>query len=1127
MPFLSNEKILVANRGEICIRICRAARELSIPTIALYSYEDRYSDHYRVANEAYQIAAAGEVGPREAYLDTERILAIAKKNGATMIHPGYGFLSEDSSFARAVEEAGITFIAPSVTALETFGDKISARKIAIECGVPTIPGLDQPISSAFQIEEFVSRHGFPVIIKASHGGGGRGQRILSGHPSENITAILQEARSEAKDSFGIDSVFVEKFLPSPKHIEVQILADKQGNVIHLLERDCTVQRRHQKIIEIAPAVSVPAALRQKIQSAAVRLAKHVKYENAATVEFLVQDDDFYFIEVNPRIQVEHTVTEQILDIDLVQAQIRIARGMSLVEIASEYVNATPVARGVAIQCRVTRFVPSCGIIAHCQIPSGPGIRVDGYNMFPGAEITPHYDPLWLKCIVHANDLDAAIAKMLAALRTSHVDGIETNIDLLQHILQDPRFRTQGFFTRSLDNDVLLAKAKGNTQDEAHQKLLSFFADTLINGTQIQGQVGNPESLHELELPTVQDNSHPGWRKVLLADGPAAFASEIRKHPHILVSDTTWRDAQQSILATRVRTVDLAKIAPYTDVAYRHAYSLECWGGATFDVALRFLHEDPWERLRTLRKLVPNVPFQMLLRSVSGLAYSAVPHNFLEFFTAQAVKNGMDIIRVFDGLNDLSNLSVAIAACLKAGAVVEAAILYTGDMLDPGCKYSLSYYLNLIDGLVLTGAHILAIKSMSGVMKPEAAKVLVSAVRSRYPDIPIHVHTHDAAGTGVATMLACVEAGADLMGRASEPEVRLDGVRAIDSYWAQLRLLYAGFDAKLSGPDPDVYLHEIPGGQLTNLMFQARELGLGSQWKETKAAFVAANLLLGDIIKATPTSKAVGDLAQFMVNSHLTYDDVLARADSLNFPDSVIDYFQGLMGQPFDGFPEPLRTKVLTRAGRAGMAGQASAQLSPIDINQEWQRLRAKHGDSITETDVCSYVMFPEVFTQYRDYLSRFGDIGLIPTQHVLAPLNFGQEITVPLTDGPSVRVELIALQPRPEGEDPPTERTVFFRANGEYRQATVHDLSLKNQSKRRQAEPGAQNQMGSPFSGVVSAVFKDINTHVSQDEVILSISAMKMIVNVSAPCDGFLRCLEIKVGDTIEKDDLLFELSKQ
>ncbi|KAI1822015.1 pyruvate carboxylase [Xylaria intraflava] len=1160
MTFLPNEKILVANRGEICIRICRAARELSIPTIALYSHEDRYSDHYRAANESYEIAPAGQVGPREAYLDKHRILAIAKKHGATMIHPGYGFLSEDSDFARAVEEAGITFIGPSYTILDTFGDKISARRVALECGVPTIPGLDQPVSSSSQISEFISRHGFPVIIKASHGGGGRGQRILSGHPSENIAAILQEARSEARDSFGVDSVFVEKFLPSPKHIEVQILADKHGNVIHLLERDCTIQRRHQKIIEMAPAISVSASLRQSMQLAAIRLAKHVKYENAATVEFLVQGDQFYFIEVNPRIQVEHTVTEQILDIDLVQAQIRVASGASLCEIAKEYVNTTPVARGVAIQCRVTSempwmgFAPSCGVIEHYKLPSGPGIRIDGYNLFPGAEITPHYDPMWFKCIAYAKNLDAATAKMLAALRASSVDGIETNIDLLQRILQDPRFRTQSFFTRSLDKDVLLPKTKSQSFDETNQKLLSFFAETLVNGTQVQGQVGSPESLHQLELPDIKDKSQPGWRSVLLAEGPKGFASRIRKHPHILVSDTTWRDAQQSILATRVRTVDLANIAPYTDIAYRHAYSLECWGGATFDVALRFLHEDPWERLASsdalkLRKLVPNLPFQMLLRSVSGLAYSAVPQNFLEFFTAQAVKNGMDIIRVFDGLNDLSNLSVAIKACLKAGAVVEAAILYTGDMLDPSCKYSLSYYLNLIDNLIKTGAHVLAIKSMSGVMKPQAARILVTAVRSRYPDIPIHVHTHDAAGTGVATMSACVDAGADvvdgatdslsgttsqpamsaviasLMGRPSEPEVRLDDVRAIDSYWAQLRLLYAGFDAKLSGPDPDVYLHEIPGGQLTNLMFQARELGLGSQWNETKAAFIAANLLLGNIIKATPTSKAVGDLAQFMVNSHFTYDDILDQADSLNFPDSVIDYFVGLMGQPFDGFPEPLRTKVLARAGRASLACQASTQLRPIDIEREWQRLRVKHGDSITETDVCSYIMFPEVFTQYRDYISRFGDVSLVPTQHVLAPLKVGEEITCPLPGNRLVRVQLLALQPQPEGEDASSERTAFFRVNGEYRQATVNDLSLKTDSNRRQADPGAQNQMGSPFSGVVSAVFKDLNTYVAQDEIVLSISAMKMIVNVSAPCSGFLRCLDIEVGHTVTKGDLLFELS--
>ncbi|KAI8952011.1 pyruvate carboxylase [Xylaria longipes] len=1149
------EKLLVANRGEICLRICRAARELGIPTIALYSHEDRYSDHYREANESYQIAPEGQAGPRAAYLDQGRILAIAKQHGATMIHPGYGFLSENSAFAHKVTQAGIIWIGPGVSALETFGDKISARKAAAECEIPTIPGFDDPIVESSQIEEFVSRHGFPILLKASHGGGGRGQRILTGHPSEHPATILDEARSEARDSFGVDSVFAEKFLPSPKHIEVQVLGDKQGNVINLLERDCTIQRKHQKIIEVAPALSIPMAVRQQMQAAAVKLCRHVGYENAATVEFLVQDNDFYFIEVNPRIQVEHTVTEQILDIDIVQAQIRIARGTSLVEIAKKYVDATPVARGVAIQCRVTcevpsmGFMPSCGVIAHCRLPRGRGVRVDGYNLFAGAEITPHYDPMWLKVIVHESDLDAAIAKMLSALGTTSADGVETNIDFLQRILRDPRFRMQQFFTRSLDNDSVLTQVEEIELDGSHQKLLQFFAESFVNGTQVQGQVGAPESLHEFELPSVPVNHLPGWRDVLLAEGPAGFASRVRRHPKILVSDTTWRDGQQSILATRVRTVDLANIAPCTDVAYRRAYSLECWGGATFDVALRFLHEDPWKRLRTLRRLVPHVPFQMLLRSVSGLAYSAVPHNFLEFFTAQAVKNGMDIIRVFDGLNDLSNLSVAIKACLKAGAVVEAAILYTGDMLDPACKYSLSYYLSLMDDLVATGAHVLAIKSMSGVMKPEAGRVLVAAIRSRYPEIPIHVHTHDAAGTGVATMLACVEAGADIVdgatdsmsgttsqpamsallaslsGRVTAPEVSIDDVRAVDSYWAQLRLLYAGFDAKLSGPDPDVYLHEIPGGQLTNLMFQARELGLGSYWKETKAAFVAANQLLGDIIKATPTSKAVGDLAQFMVNSHLSYDEVLARADSLNFPDSVLDYFEGLMGQPFDGFPEPLRTQVLARSGRTRIEGQASVQLPPIRIEDEWQQLRAKHGLSMTETDVCSHVMYPDVFAQYRQYIASFGEIDMIPTRHVLAPLRVGQEIECPIARGGVARVQLLAVQPQPGEDRTSTGRTAFFQVNGEYRQATVHDKSLDRQSKRRQADPGALNEIGSPFSGVVSGVFKDVDSPVSQDEVVVAISAMKMIINISAPCQGSLECLEVKTGDTVEKGDLLFALS--
>ncbi|KAI1654776.1 pyruvate carboxylase [Daldinia decipiens] len=1164
MTFLPHDKILIANRGEIAVRIARAARELSLPSIAIYAHEDRYSDHYRAADEAYLLGEAGELGPRAAYLDIDRILQIAKKHGATLIHPGYGFLAEDSNFARAIEEAGLTFIGPPADVLDGFGNKISARKLATECDVPTIPGLNHAVSELSEIEDFISKHGFPVIIKASHGGGGRGQRILYGDPSEDIANILSEARSEAKDSFGVDAVFVEKFLPSPKHIEVQILADKHGNVAHLLERDCTIQRKHQKIVEFAPAVSVSKETRQKMHDAAVRLSKYVKYENAATVEFLVQGDEFYFIEVNPRIQVEHTVTEQILNVDLVQAQIRIARGASLTDPLLG-IDLAPETRSVAIQCRITSeqpslgFVPSCGTITHAQLPGGPGVRIDGYNLFAGAEVTPHYDPLLFKCIVQANDLQHASAKMLGALNATQIAGVETNIDLLRRILEDPRFVKQQFFTRSLDSDVILTKPSEQNEDPSDQKLISFFAESLINGTQIQGQIGKPESLREIELPILKESNSrkllhnnvrhsDGWRSVLLAEGPKAFAQQVRRHPRVLLSDTTWRDAQQSLLATRIRTVDFAKIAPATNVAYRQAYSLECWGGATFDVALRFLHEDPWKRLATLRKLVPDVPFQMLLRSVSGLAYSAVPHNFLEYFASQAVENGIDIIRVFDGLNDVANLTVAIDACLRAGAVVEAAILYTGDMLDPDCKYSLNYYIGLIDSLVTTGAHIIAIKSMSGVMKPEAARLLVGAIRSRHPFLPIHVHTHDAAGTGVATMLACVEAGADiidgatdsmsgttaqpamsaliasLMGRKDEGELDLDHVRAVDSYWAQLRLLYAGFDAKISGPDPDVYLHEIPGGQLTNLMFQARELGLSNQWKETKAAFMAANLLLGDIIKATPTSKAVADLAQFMVNSNLSQEDVLTRAGSLDFPDSVLDYFEGLMGQPFDGFPEPFRTQVLARAGRKKIEGQASARLPPVDLENVKRKLTTKYGDSITETDVCSYVMFPDVFTEYRTYLARYGDISSLPSQQVLAPPKIGEELECPTPSGRLVRVKVVAVQPLAESEEVSPDRTVFFRVDGKHRQAIVRDLSVQIGSKRRQADPSISSQMGSPFSGIVSTVLKEEGSQVSQGDVILSISAMKMIINVSAPSDGFLRNLDVEAGASVEKGDLLFEI---
>ncbi|KAK6866426.1 pyruvate carboxylase-like protein [Apiospora arundinis] len=1152
----SCDKILIANRGEICVRICRAARELSIPSIAVYAYEDRYSDHHQAADEAYLLGEAGEVGPRDAYLDIARILKIAKAHGATMIHPGYGFLSEDPMFSRAVEQAGLKFIGPPSDVLEAFGNKILARNVAAECCIPTIPGLNKPVSEASDVDGFGSRHGFPVIIKASHGGGGRGQRVIHAQNRHNIAHVLREARAEAKDSFGVDTVFVEKFLPSPKHIEVQILADEHGNVAHLLDRDCTIQRKHQKIIEMAPAISISQTLRQKMQDAAVRLARYISYRNAATVEFLVQDDEFYFIEVNPRIQVEHTVTEEILGIDLIQAQIRIAQGASLCDPALN-IPTNPEARGVALQCRITTempwmdFLPSCGTITHCEISSGPGVRIDGYNLFAGAEITPHYDPMLLKCIAFGKGLEEACAKMLSTLNTSRIDGVETNMTLLKHILQDSRFAEQRFFTRTLDDCFVSGEARDPTHGTTPHKLLGFLAETLVNGVQVQGQIGKPESLQRLEVPQLKSKSSDrrGWRSVLLADGPKAFASQVRRHPRVLLTDTTWRDAQQSLLATRVRTVDLANIAPATNIAYGNAYSLECWGGATFDVALRFLHEDPWKRLSTLRRLVPDVPFQMLLRSVSGLAYSAVPPNFLRHFVSQAVEHGMDIIRVFDSLNDMANLSVAIEACLAAGAVVEAAILYTGDMLDPACKYSLPYYLDLVDKLVATGAHVIAIKSMSGVWKPEAARRLVSEIRCRHRDIPIHVHTHDAAGTGVATMLAAVDAGADiidgatdsmsgttsqpamsalvagLMGRADAAEIGMEDIRAVDGYWGSLRVLYAGFDARLSGPDPDVYLHEIPGGQLTNLMFQARALGLGSRWNQTKEAFVAANRLLGDIIKATPTSKAVGDLAQFMVNFDLSHDDVLARAATLDFPDSVLDFFHGHMGTPFDGYPEPLRTQVLARAEAMGTRSPTTASAEPVDLAAVRERLVRQYGSSITDADVCSHMMFPDVFSGYRAHLARFGDVSWLPTPLVLAPLEVGKPVTCTTPGYRTLDVELVAAQPVGPEEDASPDRTLLFRVNGRYHQVTVRDMSVQSRTCRRQADPAVPSQVGSPFSGIVSAIFKEQGSQVTKGDVILALSAMKMVINVSAPSTGILGGMDGAVGDAVEKGDLLFEIS--
>lgn len=1150
-------KILVANRGEIPIRIFRTAHELSLHTIAVFSYEDRLSMHRQKADEAYVIGKRGQYTPVGAYLAGDEIIKIAKEHGAQMIHPGYGFLSENAEFARNVEKAGLIFVGPSPDVIDGLGDKVSARKVALAAKVPVVPGTPGAVDKFEDVKAFTDEYGFPIIIKAAYGGGGRGMRVV--RDQESLKESFERATSEAKSAFGNGTVFVERFLDKPKHIEVQLLGDNHGNVVHLYERDCSVQRRHQKVVEIAPAKDLPTETRDAILNDAVRLAKSVNYRNAGTAEFLVdQQNRYYFIEINPRIQVEHTITEEITGIDIVAAQIQIAAGATLAQLGLTQDRIST--RGFAIQCRITtedpskQFQPDTGRLEVYRSAGGNGVRLDGGNGFAGAVITPYYDSMLVKCTCHGSTYEIARRKVLRALVEFRIRGVKTNIPFLLSLLNHPTFIDGNCWTTFIDDTPQLFDLIGS-QNRA-QKLLTYLGDLTVNGSSIKGQVGDPKFKGEIILPELKDDagnkvdvSKPctkGWRNILVEKGPEAFAKAVREYKGCLLMDTTWRDAHQSLLATRVRTVDLCNIAKETSHALANLYSLECWGGATFDVAFRFLYEDPWDRLRKMRALIPNIPFQMLLRGANGVAYSSLPDNAIEHFVEQAKVNGVDIFRVFDALNDIDQLEVGIKAIHKAGGVVEATVCYSGDMLNPSKKYNLPYYLDLVDKLVALKIHVLSIKDMAGVLKPHAAKLLIGGIRKKYPDLPIHVHTHDSAGTGVTSMVACAQAGADavdacsdsMSGMTSQPSINaiiasLEGsdldpglnvhhVRALDTYWSQLRLLYSPFEAHLAGPDPEVYEHEIPGGQLTNMMFQAQQLGLGSQWLETKKAYEQANDLLGDIVKVTPTSKVVGDLAQFMVSNKLSPEDVKARAKELDFPGSVLEFFEGLMGQPYGGFPEPLRTDALR--GRRKMDKRPGLYLEPVDFQKVKRDLGKKYGGGITECDVASYIMYPKVFEDYKKFTQKYGDLSVLPTQYFLTKPEIGEEFHVELEKGKVLILKLVAIGPLTEHTG---QREVFYEMNGEVRQVTVDDnkASVENVS-RLKADPSDSSQVGAPMAGVLVELRVHEGSEVKKGDPLAVLSAMKMEMVISAPHNGKIASLQVREGDSVDGTDLVCKITK-
>ncbi|CAH1790728.1 unnamed protein product [Owenia fusiformis] len=1109
------KKLLVANRGEIAIRVFRACTEMNIKTVAIYSEQDQMHMHRLKADEAYLIGKG--LPPVAAYLSIPEIIRVAKEHDIDAIHPGYGFLSERHDFAQACEDNGIRLVGPSPEVIRKMGDKVEARVAAIEAGVPIVPGTPGPVENVEDALVFCEQVGMPVIFKAAYGGGGRGMRMVRN--IEDVAESFERARSEAHAAFGNGALFLEKFIERPRHIEVQILGDKAGNVIHLYERDCSVQRRHQKVVEIAPAPNLPEVSRRKMAADAVKLAKHVGYENAGTVEFLLDESGkYYFIEVNARLQVEHTVTEEVTGVDLVQSQIRVTEGQSLPELGLNQEDVK--LHGCAIQCRMTTedpardFQPDTGRIEVFRSGEGMGIRLDGASAFAGAIISPYYDSLLVKVIAHASNHKNACAKMLRALMEFRIRGVKTNIPFLLNVLQNERFTDGSVDTYFIDEHPQLFHLV-RSQNRA-QKLLYFLGHVAVNGP----TTPLATTLKPAEItPSVPDvpfgaDLKSGWRKIYKEQGPEAFAKAIRNHEGVLLTDTTFRDAHQSLLATRVRTHDLKRISPFVAHNFSNLLSVENWGGATFDVAMRFLTECPWERLETLRKLIPNIPFQMLLRGANAVGYTSYPDNVVHKFCEEAVKTGMDIFRVFDSLNYVPNLMLGMEAAGQAGGIVEAAISYTGDVSDPArTKYNLDYYVDLAEELVRGGTHILCIKDMAGLLKPKAATMLVSALRDKFPDVPIHIHTHDTAGAGVASMLACAEAGADIVdcavdsmsGMTSQPSmgaivaslektaldtgIPLKEVFKYSDYWEQTRQLYGPFECTttMKSGNADIYENEIPGGQYTNLQFQAFSLGLASEFNEVKRMYAVANRLLGDIIKVTPSSKVVGDLAQFMVQNKLTAEQVEDRAEELSFPKSVVEFMQGHIGIPPGGFPEPLRTKILK--GMPTIDGRPGASLSPLDFAQLGKELAEKHGKTVKERDVISAALYPQVLDDFMDYINLYGPVDKLNTRIFFDGPKIAEEIEVEIEKGKTLHIKMLAV-----GDlNKLGQREVFFELNGQLRTVLVKDqTAMKTMHFHPKALKGVKGSVGAPMPGeIVDLRVKEGDT-ISQGDPLVVLSAMKM-----------------------------------
>jgi pyruvate carboxylase len=1136
------KKILAANRGEIAIRVFRAATELGIGTMAIYSAADRLSLHRYKADEAYLIGEGK--GPVAAYLGIEEIVDLARAKGADAIHPGYGFLAENPEFAEACESAGIAFIGPTPEALRRAGDKVEARAVAAALGLPVIPGTPEPVKTLAEARRFAAKVGYPIMVKAARGGGGRGIRAV--RSPRQLEEALSAARREAQQAFGDSSIFLEKMLERPKHVEVQILGDGQGGVVHLFERDCSIQRRHQKVVEIAPCILLDDSRRRDLCDMAVRFAGHLSFRSAGTVEFLMDASGaFYFIEVNPRIQVEHTVTEVVTGIDIVQAQIRIAEGRRLDDPEVGVPPQEEIAiRGAAIQCRITtenpahNFIPDHGKITAYRSASGFGIRLDAGSAFAGAVITPFYDSLLVKVTAWGRTFPGAVRRMLRTLAEFRVRGISTNLPFLDTLIRHPEFQRGRYDTGFIERHPELQKLP-ERRDRA-TKLISFLGNVVVNGNPIVGPGrAPPAGPDRAPLPTFNaaDPLTPGSRDLLRERGPEGFARWMLDAKRLLITDTTFRDAHQSLLATRMRTIDLLHVAP----AYAHLLpellSLEMWGGATFDTAMRFLREDPWERLARLREAIPNICFQMLLRGANAVGYANYPPQVVRAFTREAAAAGIDIFRIFDSLNWVGGLAPAIEAVREAGAVAEAAICYTGDIDDPQrSRYNLQYYLKLARDLEKRGANVLGIKDMAGLLKPYAASRLFKALKEEV-GIPVHFHTHDTSGIQASSIFRASDAGVDavdlaiasmsgstsqvnlnsvatcLQGHPRDPGLDLVSLSAVSDYFEEVRRWYYPFESELRSGTAEVYQHEMPGGQYSNLKQQAAALGLANRWGEVKARYIEANRLLGDIVKVTPSSKIVGDLALFMVSNGLTTENIYERGKELAFPESVVGFFQGRIGRPPFGFPRELREVVLRhRKPPARRAGPSAS------VGRSARELEAKLGRSPSEREVLSYLMYPDVFLQYERERRRYDITTLVPTRNFLFGMEPGEEIAIEIEPGKTVILKLGSVgAPGPDGV-----RKLVFEVNGVAREIGIEDVrAVRRAPVRPKADPADLHQVAATMPGVVAELRVKHGDAVEQGDPLLVLEAMKMQINVAAPIAGTVKDLSVARGESVEAGDLL------